>query len=199
MAEDPKDFEFNVGNAIKSAGTVLKAGAILAGGREAVAQSRAVAAAREFQAKQLEVRAGQERAAAQRRFLEQRRRGRLLQSSLQARAAASGAGATDPTVNKLATGIESEADYLARTALFEGEEAGRALESGAALRRFEGAEALRAGRARRKASQRSAVTTLLGQFEDLSLFSKYGEPMTSVASPWVNPDIGKLPDEFAGP
>lgn len=121
--------------------------------------------AAKFQAAQMEQQAGQERASAQRAMIEQRRKERFAQSRLQAVAAASGAGATDPTVLDLSGDIAQEGEYRALTALFEGEERARGLQMGASAKRYEGAAAKQAGYI-------GAATTMLGAGS--SLYDKYG-------------------------
>jgi len=72
--------------------------------------------------------AGQERAAGQRAFLSERRRGRLVRAGLIARAGASGADVNSPDIIRLSSDIESETDYHALTALYESEDRAQALE-----------------------------------------------------------------------
>ena len=106
---------------------------------------KAVQKAANFEAAQMRTKAGQERATSQRVSAEERRRERIVQSNLQARAAGSGASAFDPTIIDLSGDLAEEGLYRANTALYEGEERARSLESGAALRQFEGKQAKRAG------------------------------------------------------
>lgn len=161
--------------ALQASGTLLSASSQLAQARASGAAGEAIRKAKEFEAGQMTVRAGQARAVSQREAAEARRKGRFIQSALQARAAASGAGATDPTVAKLAGDIAAEAELRSLTALFGGEEQARLLESGAAVRRFEGEQAVRAGKIARRAGFMKAGATLLGGFGRGSLFEKFGE------------------------
>ena len=109
-------------------------------------------------------------------MLAERKKERLVQSSLQARAAASGAGATDPTVNLISGDIAEEGELRALTALYEGEEAARGLESGAAVRRYEGDLARITGRIKKRAAQTTAFGTLLEGFSGAgSLYKKYND------------------------
>ena len=147
---------------------------------EAVAlRHRAALAERAAEAK--EQAAGQERAVSQRAAIEQRRRGEFVESRVQAISAASGAGALDPTIVGILGDIGRETDIRAETALFEGEEAARGLEFGAAIDRAGGAgdlfaadAALRAGRSARSRSFLAASGTLLEGAE--SLFDKFSTP-----------------------
>ena len=139
-----------------------------AGEAQAVAlRHRAALAERAAEAK--EQKAGQERAVSQREAIEQRRRGGLVESRVQAISAASGAGALDPTIVGILGDIGRETDIRAETALFEGEEAARGLEFGAAIDRagghgdiFAAEAAVRAGRAARNRSFLTAGGTLFG-------------------------------------
>lgn len=129
-----------------------------------IAAGNAADNAAQYEAEQLESRAGQERAAAQRRAIEQRRQARLVQSRQQAAAAASGAGASDPTVVDLMTGAEGEGEYRALLELYEGEERARGATVAANVRRFEGKQA-------KTASYIGAAGTILGGAS--TFFEKY--------------------------
>ncbi len=91
-----------------------------------------------FKAEQLTTRAGQERASAQRAFLEQRRKTELAQSTARAVAGASGGGVGDPTVLNIQGGLAQEGAFAEDVALFEGESAASLLTSQAALALYEG-------------------------------------------------------------
>ena len=173
--------------ATKGVGTLLAFQGQRQAAQAAEAGGIATRQAFEFEAQQAEVRAGQERAAAQRRMLDEKRKTALVQSRLTARAAASGAGAADPTVATLAQDIAGEGELRALTALYEGEERARSLESGAAVRRYEGEVAVRAGRARKRSGEFGAYGTLLAGFG--SLADKYGEAMRRKPKPWIDPDL----------
>lgn len=102
--------------------------------------------------------AGSERATSQRAAIEERRRADIVQSRARAVSAASGAGATDPTVLKIMDDLSAEGEYRALTRTYEGETAAQSLE-------LEGAERKRAARGR-------SISTLLS---GASMFaSKYG-------------------------
>ncbi len=95
-------------------------------------------------AKQLQYRAGQTRASAQRAAGEERRDARYLSSRARAVAAASGAGASDPTVVNLLADIEAEGEYNALARMYEGEESARGDQYAARARRSEGNAAMNA-------------------------------------------------------
>lgn len=124
---------------------------------------RAEEANAEFQASQLEANASTARGMAQRRAAEEHRQERLAQSRL--RALAQG-GSTDPTVVNLSADLAGEGEYRALTALYEGEERARGMETQATARRWEGKQAKRAGTI-------GAVTSVVGGLGGSSLFDKY--------------------------
>jgi len=76
-----------------------------------IAGSRAQAASLDYQAKVARQKGAQEEASAQRQALDTARKTQLAQSTLQARAAGSGAGASDPTVIDLASDIAGRGKY----------------------------------------------------------------------------------------
>jgi len=133
-------------------GTGLSAGgAIAQGGNE-----QAMA---DFQAAQLQQRAGQTRASAQRAAVDARRQGKLATSALQARAG------LDPGVARLAGDLAGDAEYRALTALYEGDE--RA--TGDVMQ----ADALRrAGKQSRIAGYMKGVNSFLSMGADMG--SRYG-------------------------
>lgn len=117
-----------------------------------------------YRAKQDEINAGQERASAQRRMIEDLRQMRLTQSRTQAVAAASGAGALDPSVMDIMGDLETEGRYRAAVSGYEGEERARDLETSAVLSRYSGKQAKKAGNIK-------AISTLMSGATDL--YSKY--------------------------
>lgn len=117
------------------------------------------------EAQQMQVNAGQERAAAQRSAMEQRRQARLVQSRQQAVAAASGAGATDPTVVDLMTDTNAEGEYRALSELYTGEQRARGLETDAANTRY-------AGKVRAQQYRSRILPTILDT--GATLLSRYG-------------------------
>jgi len=145
------------------------------------------AQASEFEAEQLEVLAGQEQATAQRRADEERRRGRILQSRALALGAASGGGASDPTVVNIISDLAGESEYLAATRIYEGEEAARRARMGAAGARFTGETALETGTLTasnlQSAGRSAAVSTLFsGAGRAASMYGRYGTIRTSAPS-----------------
>lgn len=124
--------------ALMAASTVVQAGG-------QVSAANAQASELRSEAGQLDTAAGQDRASAQRAGAEQQRQGRILQSRALARAAASGGGASDPTVVNILANLEGESKYRALTALYEGEETARSKETQANAKRTEAHNAKKAG------------------------------------------------------
>lgn len=114
-----------------------------------------------YEATQLEQRAGQTRATAQRQAIEDRRRARLANSRLQALA---GGGGGDVTAVKLASDIAGEGEYKALSSLYEGEESAVGDEQAAMARRMEGKNAKRAGRIKLISSIFSSAGDIMGAF-----------------------------------
>lgn len=143
------------------ASTVLTAYGQIQQGKAADAAAKGQQQSLEYQAKQRESIAGQERAQAQRRAIEESRTKRLTQSKVVARSSASGAGALDGSVIDIMGDLEQEGQYNAGVALYEGEERARSLETGAALDRYEGEQARIAGKTAKRASYLAAGSTIL--------------------------------------
>ena len=144
------------------AGSAVSAMGTIAGGRAAQQAGQAQQQSLEFRAKQEEMAAQESRASQQKVALERRREGTLLQSKLQARAAASGGGASDPTVVNLAEDIAGRTEYAALTEMYKGENRARGLEDQAIGSRMTGAAALAEGNMKRKAANLSAIGTIIG-------------------------------------
>jgi len=144
------------------ASTALAAGGTLMGGAAAADAGARGQQAQEFKAQQEEMAAQESRAGAQRAAMESRRKGTFLQSTLQARAAASGGGADDPTVLNLGGDIAARSEYDALFDMYKGENRARGLEDQAMASRLTG-DALKAeGEAKRTASYLSADGTIIG-------------------------------------
>lgn len=139
-------------------GTLVSAVGQFTGGITANREAKA-------EARQMEIAAGQERAAAQRSAIEERRQAAIVASNAQAAAAASGGGASDPTVIKTMTDLAGEGEYRALAQIYTGEQSARNYETGADMRRYQGKAAARAGRI-------GAVSTLLKGAS--SLYDTYG-------------------------
>jgi hypothetical protein len=143
------------GGAIQAAGTLM-------GGQAAADAGRAQQGAQYFKAAQEEQAAQESRASQQRVALDKAREGRLLQSRLQANAAASGGGAADPTILDLSGGIAGRSEYESLLEMYKGENRARGLEDSAVGSRMSGDAAKAEGDAKKKASYFSAAGTLIG-------------------------------------
>jgi hypothetical protein len=143
------------GGALSAAGTIM-------GGNAAASAGKSQQDAAYFKAAQEDQAAQESRAAAQRVALDKAREGRLLQSTLQANAAASGGGAADPTILDLAGGIAGRSEYESLLEMYKGENRARGLEDTAIGSRLSGDAAKAEGDAKKTASYFSAAGTLIG-------------------------------------
>lgn len=143
------------------AGTLLNAAGTLRQGEEA----KQVA---DYNAAQMNIQAGKDRAMSQREAEESRRQGRIAQSNLAARAAASGGwgGIADPGAVRRSMDIAERDELNALSILYNGESSAVNLENQAELTRHQGREA-------RKASQIAAISSVLTQ-GGKGMYSKYG-------------------------
>jgi hypothetical protein len=144
------------------AGSALSAAGTLMGGKAAADAGKSQQDAAYFKAAQEDQAAQESRAAAQRVALDKAREGRLLQSTLQANAAASGGGAADGTILDLAGGIAGRSEYESLLEMYKGENRARGLEDQAIGTRISGDAALAEGKAKQEASYYSAAGTLIG-------------------------------------
>lgn len=126
------------GSLIGIAGLALQAGGGIASENAARKAASARKAAAEFEAQQLEQNAGQVMSAAQRQAFETGRTGEYTKSRALAVAAASGGGASDPTVINTIANLASETAYRKSIDLYQGEERARQLNLSAAASRYSG-------------------------------------------------------------
>lgn len=120
--------------------------------------------AAKLQAQQLTDRANNERAAAQYKADNQRRELRYLQSRAQAVAAASGAGATDPSVLNIMGNNAMEGERHALASLWEGEDMARGLEYEASVTRWKGKVAKQQGNLSAATGLLMAAGSMFGGF-----------------------------------
>ena len=109
----------------------------------------------EFRAKQEDMRANEERAAASRVAIERRREKQGILSRIQAVSAASGFGALDPTIVDLASDVEAEGNYRSELEIAVGENRARGYEDQAGATR-------RQGQAAYEAAKFQASSTIFG-------------------------------------
>lgn len=134
--------------ALMAAATAVSALGTIAGGA-------AQKSASDFEAKQLDIRGQEEKAASQREAMDARKNKELALSRGQAVAASSGLGTEDPTVVDLMSGVEQKGEYQASMALYGGDERARGARAQAAASRQEGKNA-------QTASFWKAGSTILG-------------------------------------
>lgn len=122
----------------------LKAAGAIVSGVGTIASGVAANRNAQFEAQQLDMKAKEETAAAQRDAQEKRREGALLNSRAQAVAAASGGGAglDAPTIVKIMGNTASRAEYNAQTATYGGLSRAAGLRDQARGRRAEGKASL---------------------------------------------------------
>ncbi len=154
-------------------GTLLEAEGVEQESQTIRAQSRMRRKSAEFKAKQLEVRAKETIAAQQRVAAEERRQSELAQSRILALAAASGASASDATVENLIARTAGEGAYRSMIALYEGESEARMLRwQGKAAKAEAGIESDLLKR-RAEATELAGVASILET--GASLLGKYGK------------------------
>lgn len=122
-------------------GGVASTKANKAAAKQARRQGKAQQEMNYFEAAQMDSAAGQQTALAQRNAQEELRKSALMQSQALAIAGASGAGASDPDVNKIMGDIAAEGRLAADTHLYNGEEAAKSLKISAKMSRWQGDQA----------------------------------------------------------
>jgi hypothetical protein len=148
--------------ALTVAGGALSAGGTLIGGQAASQAGDSARGAQYFKATQEDMAAQESRAASQREALDKGRQTTLVLSKLQAGAAGSGGGASDPGVLNLAGDIAGRGEYESLLDMFKGENRARGLQDEAIGSRLTGDAAKAEGDAKRSASYLSAAGTLIG-------------------------------------
>ena len=144
------------------AGGAMSAAGTLAAGSAAARSGKAQQQAMNFRAQQEQQAAQESRAVGQRGAMESRRQGDLALSTLQARAAAGGGNAADPTVLNLGGNIAGRSEYDALFNMYRGENKARGLEDTAMGDRMTGDALSAEGAAKQNASYLSAGGTIIG-------------------------------------
>jgi hypothetical protein len=152
-------------------GTGLTAAGTIAAGRSAAAQGKFAQQAADYEAAQLDIRAKEEKAAAQREAREFQRRKEHALSSVQARGGAGGFSATDPTALAIADELARYGTLQEQTAQYGGNSRMAGTYAQANARRMEGDMARFEGNAKKNASYINAASTIMGGISDLG--SKY--------------------------
>lgn len=133
--------------------------------------ARAAEAVGEAQAQGLERQAGQERAASHRAMYREKEKAQLVRSRAQAVAGASGGYVSD--VSDILGEIDREGELRAQTALYRGEEAGKAAEYAAELARQGAAGDAYAHRAKGMQMFGTGVGTILSDASTMNMYDKY--------------------------
>lgn len=131
-------------------------------------RARKAREAAEFEGKQLDRKAGEERAIGSRAVADQAREGERVASRARALGAASGAGGYEDVISD----IEAESEYRALTALYNSEISARDLEVGAKVARKQGADAARAYREQGRADTIAGLGNIITGAA--SLYERYG-------------------------
>ena len=141
--------------------TILGAGSQIARGQALSAIGARRAAEQQYEAKQLEAEAEQSRGVGLRAAQDQTRRGVLVNSAALARAAASGAGASDPTVMAVMERTAGMSAYRSALAMYEGEAQARLDVTRAGALNYEAGTNLEDAQAGKTAAGFGAASTLL--------------------------------------
>ncbi len=166
---------FNDPLAMARMSTQLEVGGNVYGAMSHLIYAHQLKQAGAYQAEQLRINAGQAQAASQVDAEDVQRRTDLLTSRALAVAAASGGGASDPTVVNLMSGIAAEGAYRKAVALYRGDEEARSLEQRAEATEYDAAS-------RASSERRTAFGGFIGAGASLaksmakegSLRQKYG-------------------------
>jgi hypothetical protein len=140
-------------------------------GNSAIEQALGESANAEYTAAQLRQNAGQIQAAAQRSAISQDRNIKYILSQGLAQAAASGGGASDPTVVNAFAQLAGEGAYRKAVALYEGQDKARALNDQASSKLYAAQLGIRAGDQIQSASNFASAGSLIQG--GASLYSKY--------------------------
>ena len=146
-----------------------------------------------WQAAQLKQKANAERASGQRAAIEERKKGDLTMSRARAVAAASGAGAGDPTVMNILGNLASDTEYNALSRLYEGDSSAQSLETQANALQWQGAQAAQAGTSLASSTRTAGMFNAIGQIGQSagSFYGKYGEPSGTGTTTTTAPDISQ--------
>jgi hypothetical protein len=157
---------------LSGAGTGLSAFGQLTSGQGLLEHGMVQNMAAQYAAEQLRQNANAVQGAAQRTAEDVGRNAAYVMSTQLARAAASGGGASDPSVMNLIARTQGETAYRQQVALYGGEARAREMNIQASAQEWSGAEELRVAQRASGASMLSAGATLAQG--GVSLFEKYG-------------------------
>lgn len=154
--------------------TVLSAGSQIAKGISYSAVGARKKALSEFEAKQLEQEAESSQGIGMRGAQDEMLKSKIVNSLALARAAASGAGASDPTVLNVLAQTSGESAYRQALAMYEGESQARLDKMRASAARYEGDIAESDAAAASSGANMNALSTVLsGGAKTLSLYDRF--------------------------
>jgi hypothetical protein len=165
---------------LTAAGAGMKAFGMFSQGQAGVTAANRRKTAGEFEAQQLEMNAGQSQAASQRVAFQRGQEADLMLSTLRARAAASGGGASDPTVLNLQASLMQQKAYNLAAALYEGNDKARTMRMSAAGKRYEGDLGVSEAKAARSSYNFAALSSLASG--GASLYEKYSSGIAPAGS-----------------
>lgn len=176
-------------------GTIAQVGGALAGGLSHLQFGMQAQAAAEFQAAQLRQNAGQAQAASQRTAMDVDKQAAYTASAALATAAASGGGASDPTVVNLIAKNAGEFAYRKQVALYGGDDKARLDNLTASAKEFEGGNVMRNSMAVAGSQLFGADTTLIkGMAKGASMYERFGgggPKLNSANDAWANDGPGE--------
>ena len=163
--------------------TILNVGSQLAKANATTTVAARRKAAYDFEAQQQEVAAQESSGVALRAAQDETLKARLVMSSALAKAAASGAGASDPTVMAVLSRTAGEGAYRSALAMYEGEAQARLDRMRASALRYQGdvsvADAASAAQAQRIGI---GATLLSGGMKALSMYEKFNPLASALAT-----------------
>ena len=159
-----------------------------AGAQSAKADAMRTVAARrkkalEFEAKQQEIAAAESSGVGMRAAQDEILKARMVNSTALARAAASGAGASDPTVMAILARTAGEGSYRAATAMYEGEAQARLDRMRAAALRYQADVGVADAKDAAGLTEMGVASTLLsGGLRSLSMYEKFNPTASAYAT-----------------
>lgn len=160
---------------LNSIGTGISAGGDLAAAASHEQFGQQAQQSAQYQATQLRQNAGQTQASSQRAAYDADLQSKYIASTTLARAAASGGGASDPTVVNLIAKNASEGAYRQAVALYQGDAQARLMNLQADTKEYEGNLTRTNSDATANAQRFKAGSTLMnGFFKDSSLRQRFG-------------------------
>ncbi len=180
-----------LGPALQVGSTILKVGSALsrASATQAIAARRQ--ASSQFEAEQLRIAAQEAVGVGMRAAANETMKAQLVNSTALARAAASGAGASDPTVMAILARTQGEGAYRSALAMYEGEAQARLTRMRAAAAEYEGKTGVEDASAASQALRMSAADTVLtGGVKAMTLYDRFwAGPKTTIGNTYDMPQI----------